>query len=60
MDNMMLYAEKAQLMRPLERSHDWSEGDGSAQVPADVVIYERSFQENKFLYLNRFEMLVNQ
>jgi hypothetical protein len=60
MDNMMLYAEKAQLMRPLEWSHDWSEGDGSAQTPADVTIYELTFQENKFLYLNRFEQLVNQ
>jgi hypothetical protein len=60
MDNMMLYAEKAQLMKPLEWSHDWSEGDGSKETPAPVIILETSFVENKFLYLQQFDNLRNQ
>jgi hypothetical protein len=53
-DDMMLYAEKAQLMPTPDTFYTWNDGD---KTPADVIIRETSFYENKQLFLNRFFQL---
>jgi 5'-deoxynucleotidase YfbR-like HD superfamily hydrolase len=52
-DNMMLYAEKAQLMSGLDWSHKWAE----SEEQANVKIVRLSFDENKYLFLARFHEL---
>ena len=52
-DNMMLYAEKAQLMFGVTWGHKWSE----TQEAADVKIVETSFYDNKKMFLERFYQL---
>lgn len=52
-DNLMLYAEKNQLMNAdVEWTHKWA-GIDSGKA-ADVKIVETSFQDNKRLFLDRF------
>lgn len=52
-DNLMLYAEKNQLMNPsIEWTFKWA-GINSGKS-ADIKIIETSFLENKKLFLNRF------
>lgn len=52
-DTQMLYAEKAQLMPPKTWTIKWSDDEKAA----DVIITERTFYQNKFLYLSRFNKL---
>ncbi|HXQ34298.1 MAG TPA: hypothetical protein VN843_09815 [Anaerolineales bacterium] len=52
-DNWMLYAEKAQLMPTKEFAFEWSDD----RKTADVIITERTFYQNKALYLSRFNKL---
>ena len=52
-DNLMLYAEKEQLMAGVEWDYKWADTD----EPADVKIVETSFQDNKRLFLERFYQL---
>jgi len=52
-DNMMLYAEKAQLMFGVTWGHKLSE----TQEAADVKIFETSFYDNKRMFLERFYQL---
>lgn len=54
-DNKMLYAEKAQLMHGLSWGQMW----GKDESEAPVRILETSFVENKQLYLERFNELIN-
>lgn len=49
-DNMMLYAEKQQLMHSPDFKYQWSE----TQEAADIKIIETSFYDNKKLFLDRF------
>lgn len=55
-DNLMLYAEKQQLMHSPDFKYQWSE----TQEAADVVIKETSFYDNKRLFLDRFYELYKQ
>jgi 5'-deoxynucleotidase YfbR-like HD superfamily hydrolase len=52
-DNMMLYAEKAQLMFGVTWGHKWSE----TEEAADIKIVETSFYDNKRMFLERFYQL---
>lgn len=52
-DNLMLYAEKQQLMHSPDFKYQWSE----TQEAAKVVIEETPFRTNKALFLNRFNQL---
>lgn len=52
-DNAMLYAEKEQIMGDVQWTHKWSD----SEKPADVIIVETSFQDNKRLFLERFYQL---
>lgn len=52
-DNEMLYAEKHQLMGNTNFMWQWSE----TEKAADVIIVERTFTQNKYLYLSRFNEL---
>jgi 5'-deoxynucleotidase YfbR-like HD superfamily hydrolase len=54
-DNLMLFAEKEQLMF----GRDWKGMRGNPEA-ADVKIVETSFYQNKQLFLNRFYQLYNQ
>lgn len=57
-DTQMLYAEKAALMPSKKFAVDWFAVEGEHdRTPADVVITERTFHQNKFLYLSRFNKL---
>ena len=53
-DDMMLYAEKQQLMYSPDFIYQWAE-----VKPADVKIVETSFYDNKKLFLERFYQLYN-
>lgn len=55
-DNLMLYAEKQQLMYSKKFKYKWSD----TEEAADVKIVETSFRMNKRLFLNRFHRLYNQ
>lgn len=57
-DTQMLYAEKYALMPTREFVNDWFViGGEKDRNPADVIITERTFHQNKFLYLSRFNKL---
>lgn len=52
-DNMMLYAEKAQLMSGLPWTYKW----GTGEEAAPVHIVELDFYRNKTMFLERFHQL---
>lgn len=54
-DNLMLYAEKRQLMFSKQFVYKWSEEEEAA----DIKIVETSFRQNKSLFLRRFNHLYN-
>lgn len=57
-DTQMLYAEKFALMPTKKFVVDWfAVGGEQDRTPADVIITERTFYQNKFLYLSRFNKL---
>src|SRR5258708_35788961 len=55
-DNLMLYAEKRQLMFSKNFVYKW----GDDQEAADIRFVETSFRQNKSLFLRRFNHLYNQ
>jgi hypothetical protein len=55
MDNAMLYAEKEQLMAPINWDHDW----GCSTEPARVTITEMAPRGVEYLFLKRFRNLTH-
>ncbi len=55
-DNLMLYAEKATLMRPIEWPTKW----GDSQDAANIVIIEMTSREVEQAFLNRFDELIKE
>lgn len=53
-DNLMLYAEKEQIMPRQTWKHEWSKD----RMAADVKIVETSFRVNKALFLDRFYQIL--
>lgn len=53
-DTQMSYAEKAQLM---PKKGEWQTKRSDDEKAADVIIMERTFYQNKLLYLSRFNKL---
>ena len=54
-DNAMLYAEKEQLMAPMDADHDW----GCSTEAARIKLIEMMPREIEYLFLKRFRNLTN-